>query len=1478
MSNTNESTPLIPGGRRRQSTAINLDLYDTSSSYLNLPSLNNQQQQRQQQQHNHGNNTSSVPYRRVPEKYGSITNNNTATKQKHNQSKQHKSSCQYDSQKKQIQPILKTELKPEKLGTIGGVFIPTVLNVLSILMFLRFGFIIGQMGILGTLLLLFLSYGIDLLTTLSVSAIATNGTVRGGGAYYMISRSLGVEFGGSIGLIFYIGQVLNSSLNVAGFIEPLLFNFNEEDGAMNQILPIGYWWQLLYCTIFLLACTCVSLIGSSTVSKTGSFLTIILITATLSVPISAIFVKPFDVPELNTHYTGLSYKTFKENLLPHFTKGAAGSQRKAVETFNDLFGIFFPATAGIFAGASMSGDLQNPSKSIPKGTLWGLLLTFTCYALVIVSMGASIPRDFLHKDVQVIQTVNLSTVLVLLGEASTSLFSVIVGIVGAAKVLQAIARDEILPGLKLFAIGDKKSDDPIYGILFTWLLTQLFLFADINQIATFITMAFLMTFIVTNLACFLLKLGSAPNFRPSFKYFSNKTALLGTILSGIAMIIVDGISAILIFLILIFLILFIHYISPPKQWGDVSQSLIYHQVRKYLLKLRQDNVKYWRPQVLLLVDNPRTSWKLMHFCNHLKKGGLYVLGHVLTTTTFQDRIHELQKQKNAWVKLRDLSNIKAFIQVAVAPSFTWGVRDVFLGSGLGGMRPNICVIGFYDLSNFQKRNNSLYSPINSGGSMHSHRDSEMKNIDLNNNNISGNNSSSPSNTKVKFKLNPKTKIESNHPNFYSQVNIDMKNLPTDSCSIEPKVKFTEWVQIIEDLSLLGSNVAIAKGFPRLHIPSKDEPSLSESEKYLIDLYPIQMSAEVTDDYGKKSALTTNFDTYTLILQLGAILNTVPQWKRTHKLRVVVFVEYAQDVEDEKVRVKSLLEILRINAEVLVLCLNCGDFQTYNYISKGDTKVDDEIREHVDLCLKEDPWWSALKEFRDDIKKSTSSNVSIPVPSAAKDIKGSTFKTPRSRIASTYAGFGAYGSGSGSRGGSNSGGNVNGGGFGGLSFDIKNIPLPKESSNIASSKVMKNFERSHNRRYTISNMNKLGVSLSMMTNRILHSDIKRTITGGESDSDEEDSDSYTDTDSVISYSSTTSSQVQNNNNNNNNSGPASRQQSSQHLNQTFDQGVSASQIQASPQIQELQQQQQHPQNSMSPKIKPQLAKYPSSASHLRTAQFIHSQTSLQLPQQSSSLSLPDNANDNSNTTANANTNTNNNGTNNNTVSTNEDIHRISSNSHLPLPPIRKSSRKIQRSAFSADTMPKSQVIEDALGDQPSILFVKDADNDNETHSTHGKSSRAPSVKAGVSNNKKDDYSIVGTTSNDSNSVHNSTNSSRRQSVDFAGFNTLNDQNDESSTYDYARAGSNAAEDDLYDDLIFSFNEMTTRAQYLILNELMTSVSKDSKLLFSSLPIPDIGTHKSEEDSLNYIRDLDLWCCDLPPILLINSKTMTVTTAL
>lgn len=512
----------------------------------------------------------------------------------------------------------------DKLGTFDGVFVPTTLNVLSILMFLRFGFIIGQMGILGTLFLLLLSYAINLLTTLSISAISTNGTVRGGGAYYMISRCLGPEFGGSIGLIFFLGQMLNSGMNVVGIIEPIMYNFGStidaETPALYPLLKRGYWWEFGYASFILLICLGVAMVGSATVSRAGKVLFWLLLFSTFSIPLSTMLVAPFNDGEVT--YTGPTFATLKENLYPHFTKHAAGSLLKGRETFNDLFGIFFPATAGIFAGAGMSSELRKPSRSIPKGTLWGLGLTFACYSVVIVSVGSCVPRTSLHKDVQIIQTISASQIVILIGELSTSLFSIIVGIVGAAYVLEAIAKDSVFPGISVFA---KK---PLCSILFSWFLTQLCLFSDVNQIATIITMTFLMTFVVMNLACFLLEISSAPNFRPSFRYFDWYTAFFGGCLSIVAMFIVDMISAAIVILTISVIFIVIHFFSAPKPWGDVSQNIIYHQVRKYLLRLRQDNVKYWRPQILLLVDNPRTSWNLIKFCNHLKKGGLYVLGHV----------------------------------------------------------------------------------------------------------------------------------------------------------------------------------------------------------------------------------------------------------------------------------------------------------------------------------------------------------------------------------------------------------------------------------------------------------------------------------------------------------------------------------------------------------------------------------------------------------------------------------------------------------------------------------------------------------------------------------------------------------------------------------------------------------------------------------------------------------------------------------
>ncbi|KAL6929756.1 hypothetical protein ACO0SA_001160 [Hanseniaspora valbyensis] len=761
-----------------------------------------------------------------------------------------------------------------KLGTFSGCFIPTILNIVSILMFLRFGHIISLLGISGTFLILIISYVIDMLTTLSISAIVTNGVVPGGGVYVIICRSLGIEFGGGIGIVFFLGQILNSGMNCVGVYEPIFYNF--KDILFKWFLiKDGFWFN----SMLLFACFAVCMVGSGVVSQLGNLLASLLSLAIVSIPITSIFMKEKHIDD-KLIFTGASWETFGLNFWPDWELLALNK----TETINSLFGLFFCATAGIFSGAGMSSELRKPSKSIPKGTIYGLLVTFACYAVVILSMGSSIPRNVMFSDLQVVQKTNLFPFIIIIGELATSIFSIIVGLIGSGYVLDAISKDEILPGLKKIKLHEKKN----LSLFIAYFLTQLCLFSDVNNIANFVTMSFLMTFIVTNLACFLLEVSAAPNFRPSFKWFNRYTCLLGGSLSILAMFVVDGFQALTIMSLLVILMLLIHYTVPPKFFGDVSQNLIYHQVRKYLLKIRiNDNIKYWRPQILLVINNPKheKNWRLMNFCNDLKKSGLYILGHIMVKPEDDDSLKiesdifkEYDEEVFKWEKIRDMANLKAFIQVSIANSVQWGIRNLYLGSGLGGMKPNITIIGLIGENNMIRKD-------------------------------------------LKLELN-------------------------DSGSLDCK----EWVRVVEDLSLMKSNIAIAKGFESIYIPKKNLSNKINVKKY-IDLYPIQMS---------NSKRTYNFDTYTLIMQLGALLKTVPHWNETHILRCVTFVEYEYERLDEYKKLNELLTILRIECEVMVLCLQ--DFDAYNGVVKGDPLN----KKKIDEFLSDDPWWNELKNIRNTL--------------------------------------------------------------------------------------------------------------------------------------------------------------------------------------------------------------------------------------------------------------------------------------------------------------------------------------------------------------------------------------------------------------------------------------------------------------------------------------------------------------------------------
>ncbi|GAC94804.1 hypothetical protein PHSY_002377 [Pseudozyma hubeiensis SY62] len=860
---------------------------------------------------------------------------------------------------KSLGMIHPAEMAPRKLGTWDGVFMPVSLNILGIILFLRFGFVLGQAGLLGAVFLLVVSYAIDTLTAMSLNAISTNGQVRGGGAYYLISRSLGPEFGGSIGLIFFAGQALNAAMNVLGFVETLTDAFGQSRGA-SGFLPEGPWYNFFYGSIVLLVSAIVCLVGSKLFARATLALALVLCVAIVSIPISSFTVQPFIDDDRGVYYTGWSWETTRSNLLPRFTAGAAGSSTgNEPENWQSVFGVLFPAVTGILAGASMSGDLRKPSKSIPKGTNYSLVFTFLVYLLSFVVFAGTIERESFYVDVGIVSDVALSPQIITFGALASTAFSALMGVMACGKVLQAIARDNLLPVLDIFAQGTEVSDTPIYAVLATYIFCQAILFVDsVNTIAQLVTMTTLLTFGTLSFATCALKAGGAPSFRPSFKYWNIWTAAGGAVSCFGAMFFTDPAAAGGCILFAVMLFVMIHFFSPPKPWGDVTRNITYHFVRKYLLRLdeRKGHVKYWRPQILLLANNPRSEWNLIIFCNSLKKGALYVLGHVLKGE-FTECLAEMRKQQVAWLKLVDLTGIKSFVDVVIAKDEREGARNLILSCGLGGMRPNIVVMGYpSDMRHPAKVARSTY------GSGHRSDGSEITIRGL------------------------------SWPQRQHQA-VDVGSLPTDVARRETPIKPTTYVGIMEDSLALNKALAIAYGFdlmqPPVQVKSSSLPkpkhAKQEEERY-IDLWPIQIASPDTDE-------SHAWDTYTMVLHLGTILSLTSSWK-SHKLRVSVFVEHASEMDEEHKRIRALLDNLRIPASLRVFCLSDQSVTTYRTIVHGSSVAAVE----VDEALRGDPWWETLKELRrNDERRARAASKrksqalspakAIPAPGQASDAAG-----------------------------------------------------------------------------------------------------------------------------------------------------------------------------------------------------------------------------------------------------------------------------------------------------------------------------------------------------------------------------------------------------------------------------------------------------------------------------------------------------------
>ena len=553
--------------------------------------------------------------------------------------------------------------KPTKFGTFGGVFTPCTLTILGVIMFLRLGQVVGQAGVFTAILIVLAAKTITTLTTLSLSAIATNTRVKGGGAYFLISRSLGVEFGGAIGVLFFLAQAISVAMYIIGFTEAFVDTF---PAYTNNFVAIASFVNL---ATFI----CVY-IGAGWTIKVQYFILAILAASLVSFFSGA--VTQFDLVYLQANWT---------------------SEYLPGENAFTIFALFFPAVTGIMAGANMSGDLANPSRSIPRGTLSAIAVTAAIYLSLTLLLGGSRGAEELISNTMIIRNVAVWPVLITAGVFAATLSSALGSMMGAPRILQAFARDEIFTSLNFFGFGSGITNEPRRATVLTFFIAQVcILLGDLNAIAPIITMFFMITYGLINLATFYESITKNPSYRPTFKYCHWSTSLAGTIGCFAVMFLINWLWALVSILFIALLHWYIRWREVETRWGDLQSGLIFERARKSLLKLEEEvyHPKNWRPIIMALSG---TGWTRPHipiYGHWLTSGqGILTLAHVVTGG-IEDHAERRDRYEKLLRTFIAKEGLEAFPAVACDETLIQGINALIQCHGIGGLRPNTVLLGW----------------------------------------------------------------------------------------------------------------------------------------------------------------------------------------------------------------------------------------------------------------------------------------------------------------------------------------------------------------------------------------------------------------------------------------------------------------------------------------------------------------------------------------------------------------------------------------------------------------------------------------------------------------------------------------------------------------------------------------------------------------------------------------------------------------
>ena len=545
--------------------------------------------------------------------------------------------------------------RPAGLGTFGGVFTPSILTILGVIMYLRFGWVVGNVGAGGALLIVTLSTAITFLTGLSVAAIATDQRVRTGGAYYMISRSLGIETGGAVGIPLYLAQGLSVALYTVGFAESVVGTFPHLDQR----------WVGVATTVGVAALA----LTSARVAIRTQYVIMGAIALSL---ISLLLGHPLEPGEME----------------------AVAAPTEATAPFWTVFAVFFPAVTGIMAGVNMSGSLEHPSRSIPLGTFAAIGTGYVIYMVLPLLLATRADANALLQDPLIMRRISLWGDAILLGVWGATLSSAVGSILGAPRVLQALARDGVLPRpLQWLGRGSGLDDTPRAGTLLTLGMALVAVwFGNLNIIAPILTMFFLTTYGALNVAAGVERLLGSPSFRPAFKvhWFFSLAGAVGCI---VVMLVINAFATVVAATLVIGVFVLLERSGLQATWGDVRRGVLMAITRQGVLRLPEtSDPRNWRPHFLVLSGAPTRRWHLIELANSWSHNrGLVTVATVLPhQSVAATRRIAMERNIREYMARR---GVQALVRVVGAPDPFTGSERLVEAYGLGSLVPNTVLLG-----------------------------------------------------------------------------------------------------------------------------------------------------------------------------------------------------------------------------------------------------------------------------------------------------------------------------------------------------------------------------------------------------------------------------------------------------------------------------------------------------------------------------------------------------------------------------------------------------------------------------------------------------------------------------------------------------------------------------------------------------------------------------------------------------------------